>query len=64
MDAKEFPDHLKNHNIQETKGTRTMLTHMDAKDWFSSSYEWIIGGFKFVQYTVNVFDLTTANRFS
>lgn len=51
----KFITHIKNyHNITETSGVRQMLSHMDGAKWFSSTYEFTIGGKKFIQSVVCV----------
>ena len=51
MGHKEFLDHAKTfHNIDTSKGgTQRMTAHMDGTDWFSSTYDVEVGGFKFIQ---------------
>lgn len=49
---KEFIEHLeKVHKITDTKGTRSMMMHLDGKDFYSYMWSWEIGGMKFVQTT-------------
>ncbi len=46
FDHEEMMTHLREvHDIDpaKAKGTRTMLAHVDAADWFSWDYEWTIG---------------------
>lgn len=58
-DAPEFEqsgamDHLRDvHGIdtKTTKGTRSMLAHIDGDTWFSWDYEWDIAGLKLTQHT-------------
>lgn len=40
------------HKIEPTglKGKRTMMSHIDADSWFSSTYKWEIGGKEFTQF--------------
>ena len=43
-------------DIKNEKASRTMIEHMDAEDWFSSTYEWELKGLKFSQHTVELRD--------
>lgn len=53
FEHKEFIAHIKGfHEISDTSGTRQMLSHMDGAKWFSSTYEFTIGGKKFIQSVV------------
>ena len=50
----EMMAHLQEvHGIdpKTTKGTKTMMTHMDGTDWFASQHEWDIAGLKCLQTT-------------
>ena len=50
----DFPAHLKEkHGITDAKGKRSMVMHADGADFYSWTWEWEIGGKKFVQNTVN-----------
>lgn len=54
FEPKEFYKHLlEAHNIDvksKPAGTKKMTMHMDGSYWFSSSYEWELGGIKFGEY--------------
>ena len=44
LNTKEMIDHLKNvHHLPNTKGTRTMAIHVDAKDFYESRFHWTFG---------------------
>ena len=54
FDHAEMMTHLQEvHGIdtKTTKGTKTMMTHMDGTDWFASQHEWDINGLKCLQTT-------------
>lgn len=52
MEQAEFIKHLEEvHHIKETKGTRSLMMHLDGADWYSYAWSWEIGGLKFVQTT-------------
>ena len=55
MNFKEFKDHLltvHKLNSDQMKGTKQMVMHLDAAQWFSYSYEWTLeSGLKFNQFT-------------
>ena len=54
LDHEEMMKHLKEvHGIEKIKGTRKMLSHIDADTWYESTYEWEINGMKFYQLTHN-----------
>ena len=56
MEHKDIIKHMRNvHNIntQNGKGTRKMLMHADARDFYKWKYEWDIEGLKFLQETCN-----------
>ena len=43
----EFTEHMKTaHGLESDglKGTRRMISHMDAQDWHSSVYQWDFDG--------------------
>lgn len=51
LTPEEFRKHLKEfHEITSKNGTRIMVKHADAMDWFGYQYEWEIGGKKFTQH--------------
>lgn len=47
----ELVDHLKEHGITTDNGTRSMISHADGQDFFDWTFEWDIGGVKFIQHT-------------
>ena len=50
--GKQMGAYLKEkYGITSTKGTRSMVMHVDGADWFSWQYEWTFDGKKFVQFT-------------
>lgn len=54
MEPEKMFAHMKEvHGIdtKTTKGTRSMLMHLDGDTWFSSTYEWTVGDLKFTQYS-------------
>ena len=51
LTGKEFEEHLvEKHNIKSNAGTRSMMKHIDASDWYSYLFEWLIEGKKFHQH--------------
>ena len=47
----EFPAHIKDvHGITETKGTRSLMLHINKEPRHASSYSWEIGGKTFYEY--------------
>ncbi len=55
FEHKDAMAHFKEvHGIdtKTAKGNKSMLMHMDGRDWFSWDYEWTIGDIKAVQHTV------------
>lgn len=54
FDFAAFSAHLRDkHGIIDTKGKRTMTMHLDGYDFYSSVYDWEIGGKHFTQTTVD-----------
>lgn len=52
FEQKDIVAHMKEkHGITDTKGKRSMLSHLDGDTWFAWNYEWAIGGLKFLQST-------------
>jgi hypothetical protein len=52
LSPQEFQKHLPEvHGIKTTKGTRTMLSHLDARGWFVWNWQWTIAGETFTQHT-------------
>ena len=52
MTQSELPEHLtKEHGITDDSGKRSMLSHVDGRDFYDWTYQWTIGGMKFVQHT-------------
>jgi len=51
----EVMEHLRIvHGIQKgTKGTRSMLAHIDGRDYYKYAFAWEIGGVKLTQETQN-----------
>ena len=55
LTPEQVPAHLKEvHSVNESKGKRTMQMHIDGDTWFSSEYDWDIGGIKLHQSTRNL----------
>lgn len=56
LEQKEMMEHMRTvHFIDtsNTRGHRQMMMHLDGSDFFSSQFEWEIGGLKFIQSTCN-----------
>jgi hypothetical protein len=50
MTPEEAIEHVKIvHGISEMKGTRSMIVHLDGKDFYCSKYAWDIGGVNLTQ---------------
>lgn len=49
---KAMKEHLeKDHGVTDSKGTRSMQMHLDCADSYDSTFEWTVGGVKFLQYS-------------
>lgn len=52
QDVDNLKDHMQEaHNIDitQTKGTRTMIMHLDARDYHRTGYSWKIGSVELAQ---------------
>ncbi len=48
----DFEKHLKEvHGIdpKDMRGSRSMVLHIDGRDWYQTNYEWVIKGLAFLQ---------------
>lgn len=54
IDANDIKVHLKEvHKLEDFKGRRETLMHMDGTDWFSWEFRWTIGDVKLIQNTIS-----------
>lgn len=54
LEVSDFQKHLLDvHGIGAIKGTKSMVSHIDAEKWFSYEYEYVLdSGLKFNQHIV------------